>query len=750
MTRRMLAALLALMLCAAMLLGAAAEDIAAEPEAVEEIFTAPVDETVEETEDVDLWTKEIEADVKAAEEAAEAAADAEAARLERMGGAMPIDADNFPDATFRSYLENEVDADGDGVLSKEEIAGVTEINLAGGYAGNLVADLKGVAVFHNLKTLNVKDNAVETVDLSGLKRLENLEAKSDYTRIVDVSGTSISEWDYTPEDYPNLKSLDVSNCTELTRVGYRSGALESLNIKGCPAITYLSVYDNNLTAIDFTGCTMLKLGIDYGGYIDGDGDVDFRDEEDGVYIYFDAGVYLQYNGGTYPYLVDGEYFPSVEVTSVKFTKKSLKLKYGKSIGLKKYLKVNPADAIGSLTWTTSKKSVATVDANGVVTSVKPGTTKITATAPNGKKATISVTVKAVKPTKVTIKADKKKIEVGEKITLTAKLSPSNAYSTITWKSSNTKVATVSKKGVVKGKKAGKVKITATCTANKKIKKTITITVKKKAANPVKYRALLVGQVNYTSASRLPGCAGDVDLMYNMLSHSHGAEGGAWEITRKQDLGYDAFFSAIDSAFAGADANDVSLLFYSGHGASDGSLCAVPYATLMNQSTIASKLQGVPGKVIIMYDACHSGSGVYTYGEENSAGGSVDAMFDAAVVKAFAAADDGILVDAKGNGVVDGEAKTGELRVANKFYVLTAARKSEYSWCNASYSYFTKWATDGVGTSGKLPADANGDGIATLNEMFNYISDVGDDQTFNGDHQHVQVYPRNSSFKMFKR
>ena len=48
-----------------------------------------------------------------------------------------------------------------------------------------------------------------------------------------------------------------------------------------------------------------------------------------------------------------------------------------------------------------------------------------------------------------------------------------------FKSSNKKIATVSSKGVVKGKKAGKVKITVTSKSNKKQKKVIKITVKKK-------------------------------------------------------------------------------------------------------------------------------------------------------------------------------------------------------------------------------------------------------------------------------
>lgn len=54
----------------------------------------------------------------------------------------------------------------------------------------------------------------------------------------------------------------------------------------------------------------------------------------------------------------------------------------------------------------------------------------------------------------------------------------------TFKSSNKKIATVSSKGVIKGKKAGKVKITVTSKSNKKQKKVIKITVKKKQKSTV--------------------------------------------------------------------------------------------------------------------------------------------------------------------------------------------------------------------------------------------------------------------------
>lgn len=80
---------------------------------------------------------------------------------------------------------------------------------------------------------------------------------------------------------------------------------------------------------------------------------------------------------------------------------------------------------------------------------------------------------------------KKTVTAGRKVTLKVKKKPAGSKILLTkWKSSNKKVATVTKKGVVKAKKAGKTKITATVRYKKgKTKKTkklsCTITVKAK-------------------------------------------------------------------------------------------------------------------------------------------------------------------------------------------------------------------------------------------------------------------------------
>lgn len=117
-------------------------------------------------------------------------------------------------------------------------------------------------------------------------------------------------------------------------------------------------------------------------------------------------------------------------------------------------------------WSSSKKSVATVSSKGKVTAKKKGTATITAKIGN-KKYTCKVTVQTPK-----ISSSKITISIGE----TSKIKVNGTDQKITWKSANKKIATVDKNGNVVGKKAGKVKITATVL---KKKYSCTVTVKKK-------------------------------------------------------------------------------------------------------------------------------------------------------------------------------------------------------------------------------------------------------------------------------
>ena len=164
--------------------------------------------------------------------------------------------------------------------------------------------------------------------------------------------------------------------------------------------------------------------------------------------------------------------------------KQLTLKKGKTFTLKP--KVTVTGKISKkVTYKTSNKKVVAVNAKGKITAKKKGTAKIyvISKADKKKKCTITVTV-GTPVTKVKLNKTKSTMTVGKKQTLKATVTPKKASSkAVVWKSSNTKVATVTSKGVVKAKKAGTVTITATAKDGSGKKATCKVTVKKKTVNP---------------------------------------------------------------------------------------------------------------------------------------------------------------------------------------------------------------------------------------------------------------------------
>ena len=117
----------------------------------------------------------------------------------------------------------------------------------------------------------------------------------------------------------------------------------------------------------------------------------------------------------------------------------------------------------AVAWSSSDRSVATVDKAGTVHGLRPGTATVTATA-EGKSGTCAVTVKAkaVNVTEVTLDKTELTLTEGETETLTATVKPDNADNKkVTWSSDRTEVATVDGAGKVTAVKPGEAVITVT-------------------------------------------------------------------------------------------------------------------------------------------------------------------------------------------------------------------------------------------------------------------------------------------------
>ncbi len=172
-----------------------------------------------------------------------------------------------------------------------------------------------------------------------------------------------------------------------------------------------------------------------------------------------------------------------ETPTVTLNAKSTPLQVGKTSKALKVVKLEKGDKVVS--WSSSNKKVVTVSAKGVLKAKKKtGKAVITVRTKLGATASCTITVQkkkvklkslSVSVTGVSIKKGKATLRKGEKRALEVKRSPITATESITYSSSNKKVASVSAKGVIQAKKKGKCKITVKSSNGKK--KVITITVK---------------------------------------------------------------------------------------------------------------------------------------------------------------------------------------------------------------------------------------------------------------------------------
>lgn len=129
-----------------------------------------------------------------------------------------------------------------------------------------------------------------------------------------------------------------------------------------------------------------------------------------------------------------------------------------------YATVAPATAYNkSVVWTSSDSNVVEINQNGVLTSKREGTAKITVTTADGRFTdTCTVYVDTVRVTGITLNTANLSVGVGKAAILTPSIAPENATNkSVNWKSSNTNIAVVDSNGIVIGKTAGQAAITAT-------------------------------------------------------------------------------------------------------------------------------------------------------------------------------------------------------------------------------------------------------------------------------------------------
>ena len=148
------------------------------------------------------------------------------------------------------------------------------------------------------------------------------------------------------------------------------------------------------------------------------------------------------------------------VPTGSLSQKKIRLQYRQSTSAVKVSGLAKGDFVQK--WKSSRPSVASVSSKGKITAKKKsGSAKISAYLASGKVLTVTVIVqkKAVKTTALRDVPKRLTLRRGRTVKLQPTRLPVTSREKITYKSANTRIANVSKKGVITGKKAGTVKIT---------------------------------------------------------------------------------------------------------------------------------------------------------------------------------------------------------------------------------------------------------------------------------------------------
>ena len=161
-----------------------------------------------------------------------------------------INAENFPDENFRSYLISK-DYGEDGVLTEAEIKGVTYLNVS----DKDISNLKGIEYFTALTELRCENNRLTTLDVSKNTALEYLYCQSNQLTSLSLSQNLALVVLYCNSN--KLTTLDISGCTSLEQLECSYNELTSLSVSGCTALRVLSCHYNGMTSLDISKCSAL-------------------------------------------------------------------------------------------------------------------------------------------------------------------------------------------------------------------------------------------------------------------------------------------------------------------------------------------------------------------------------------------------------------------------------------------------------------------------------------------------------------
>ena len=167
----------------------------------------------------------------------------------------------FECPVFEELVLTSFDTNGDGVLSAEEAAVVTNLVLTLDETSEEeqepITSLKGIKNFVNLKNLDCDGNLLTSLDLSGMEKLEYVDCSYNKITKIDVTGCKNLMWLYF--NMNNVTTVLLEGCNNLMFFQGWKNNLTSVDLSNKPELVYLDLMMNSLRDIKFENCPKLKV-----------------------------------------------------------------------------------------------------------------------------------------------------------------------------------------------------------------------------------------------------------------------------------------------------------------------------------------------------------------------------------------------------------------------------------------------------------------------------------------------------------
>ncbi len=187
--------------------------------------------------------------------------------------------------------------------------------------------------------------------------------------------------------------------------------------------------------------------------------------------------------------------------------------------------ITPLNATNQvLKWTSSNNDVATVDENGIVKGINPGSAYIKAESIDGSNISATCTVNVKTPvTGIKLSEDNVTLPIGEGHSIIATISPNNADNNILlWESSDPSIASVSQNGWIYAIKEGETKITVSCAEGPKVSSECIVKVVIPVSNIILSSDIvdiLIGDKETMGVTIIPNNASNQSIMWESLDPS---------------------------------------------------------------------------------------------------------------------------------------------------------------------------------------------------------------------------------------